>query len=123
MDSQKPEINYKNHWDSIYQGSKVESLGWYEEKPDSSLDLIKKCNLGKHDPIFIAGAGATTLVDYLLREGYNNIIANDISSAGLEELKNRIAETNSSKIRLNFINRTQYLFYSIYLQNQLFRHF
>jgi len=92
-------MDYENHWNNIYRNSKVETLGWFEKSSNSSVELIKKCNLSKQDPVLIAGAGATTLVDYLLKEGYCNIIANDISSTAFDKLKERLGGSSSRKIK------------------------
>ena len=89
----------KIHWTKVYNNATIERLGWYENNPKQSLDLIKECNLSKEAKIFNAGAGATTLVDELIKLGYQNIIANDISKPALENLAQRIGENESKKIR------------------------
>ena len=43
--------------------------------------------------------GKTTLVDELLKKGYENIIANDLSSTALDKLKSRLGEDESNKVR------------------------
>ena len=54
--------DYKEHWNNAYQNNVVEKLGWFEDDPVASIDLIEKCNLSKDALIFNAGAGATTLI-------------------------------------------------------------
>ena len=88
----------KSHWERIYQKSAVDSLGWYESNPEPSLELIERCNLPENAIILNVGAGATTLVDELLQTGYRNIIANDISSSALEELKQRLGPAKSKRV-------------------------
>lgn len=88
----------KSHWERIYQKSAVDSLGWYESNPEPSLALIEGCNLPENATILNVGAGATTLVDELLQTGYRNVIANDLSSTALEELKQRLGPTQSNKV-------------------------
>ena len=82
--------DYKEHWNNAYQNNVVEKLGWFEDDPVASFDLIEKCNLSKDALIFNAGAGATTLITLLLEKGYSNILVNDISSLALNKLKNSI---------------------------------
>lgn len=94
----KHKKDLKLHWDKTYGRADVEQLGWYEESPEPSLDLISKCNLKKKDLILNVGAGATTLVDELINKGFENIIANDISSTAIEKLKERIGNNNSNKV-------------------------
>ncbi len=79
----KKDVDYKNHWNKVYSKSEINKLGWYEESPKPSLDLIKKCKLNKDAVILDVGSGATTLIKKLLEQGYNNIIATDISEVAL----------------------------------------
>ena len=88
----------KEHWERVYDNKAVEKLGWYESSPEPSMSLIKACRLEKDASILNVGAGATTLVDELLRSGYLNTIANDISQAALEELQLRLGPELSSKV-------------------------
>lgn len=88
----------KTHWERVYQNSRVKSLGWYEENPETSLELINRCNLPEDACILNVGAGATTLVDGLLQAGYRNIIANDISSSALGKLQLRLGPGKSKMV-------------------------
>ena len=74
-------------------------MGWYEEDPLPSIDLLNLCNLDKKDQILNIGVGASTFIDYLLNQGYLNIVATDISETGLQRLKERIGTELSNKIR------------------------
>jgi len=40
--SEIKQIDYKDHWNKIYSKSEINKLGWHEESPKPSLDLIKK---------------------------------------------------------------------------------
>ena len=82
--------NYKSHWNKAFDRTEVNKLGWYEENPLPSLELIKKCNLNTDSSILNVGSGATTLVDELIKLGYENIIANDLSSSALNKIKERL---------------------------------
>jgi SAM-dependent methyltransferase len=92
-------IDLQKHWDEIYQNKKTEQLGWYEAYPEPSLCLIERCHLPKSATLLIAGAGATTLVDFLLAEGYQHLIATDISEVGLNELKKRLTPEQREKVQ------------------------
>lgn len=83
-------VDFKKHWNAAYQKSPVTNLGWYEENPTPSVELIESCNLPKEALIFNAGAGATTLISELLAKGYENIVVNDISAVALSELKSHL---------------------------------
>ena len=94
-------INLKDHWNKVYSTTEISQLGWYEENPEASLKLIKKINLKKNDVIIDIGSGASTIIDKLIDDGFENIIAADISAHALKELKKRLGEERSSNI--NFI--------------------
>ncbi|MFK5856854.1 MAG: class I SAM-dependent methyltransferase [Bacteroidota bacterium] len=93
-----PENKFEHHWNKVYRKNEIYKLGWFEDSPVPSLQLIKKCNLAKNAHLLNVGAGATTLVDELLDLGYNNVIANDLSSAALGKLKERLGERKSEKV-------------------------
>ncbi len=88
----------KTYWNQIYSDKEVDKLGWHEENPEPSISLIKKCNINKNSTILNVGAGATTLVDELLKIGYKNLIAADISPISLDKLKKRINKPDSKKV-------------------------
>lgn len=84
--------NYKSHWNEKYQSSQNEELGWYEDTPETTMQLVAKCRLAKDASILNVGAGTTTLIDLLLDKGYSNILANDLSEIALEKLHKRIQD-------------------------------
>jgi ubiquinone/menaquinone biosynthesis C-methylase UbiE len=45
------------------------------------------------------GAGASTFIDYLINQGYKNIIAADISEIALNKLKERLGKEKASSVR------------------------
>lgn len=92
------EKSLQSYWDKIYGKKEIELLGWYEEIPEQSLKLINRCGLKNNARILNVGTGASTLIDKLLEQGYNNIIASDISNTSMEKLKLRIGESMSNKI-------------------------
>jgi hypothetical protein len=65
----------KAHWEKVYQRNREDQLGWYEEVPEPSLNLIAECHLEKDSNILIVGAGASTLIDELLARGYSGLMA------------------------------------------------
>ncbi len=77
------------HWNHRYESSLPKTLSWYEEKPVRSLEMILRCS-GPGDAILDVGAGASTLVDYLLREQYAHVSLLDISPAAFETTKRRL---------------------------------
>ena len=102
-------IDYVTHWNKVYTNAEIENLGWYENDPKESLELIEKCKLEKDAAIFISGAGATTLVDELLERKYTNIIANDIAEAALISLKSRIGRSEAVKFVIDDLTKPKKL--------------
>lgn len=96
---EKTTFDYEKHWNAAYQKSPITNLGWYEENPTPSIELIETCNLPKDALIFNAGAGATTLISELLATGYGNLLVNDISSVALSELKNNLLVPKNAQIK------------------------
>lgn len=78
------------HWNNIYAKNPGKHVGWYEEKPEVSLAFIESCNLNADACIFVAGAGTTNLISFLLKKGFTNIIANDISPISLQILESNL---------------------------------
>lgn len=91
--------DFEKHWNAAYQKSPITNLGWYEENPAPSVELIDVCNLPKDALIFNAGAGATTLISELLKKGYVNIVVNDIAAAALAELESHLLPYKNAHIQ------------------------
>jgi len=100
-------VNDKNHWETVYSKYDHTELGWFEENPQPSLDLIELCNLNSNARLLNVGAGATTLVDKLIDLKYINILATDISEKALTVLTDRISSNKNVKtIADDLINPT-----------------
>ena len=91
--------DFKQHWNDAYLKTPTQNLGWYEANPSPSIDLINECNLPDNALLFNAGAGATTLINSLLKNGYTNIIVNDIALAALVDLKNSLVNHKHQNIQ------------------------
>lgn len=103
----------EEHWNKIYSSRDVDKLSWYEEIPEPSLRLLSKCHINKDEFILDVGAGASTFIDYLLNQGFNNIIATDISEIALSKLKERVGTEKASKVKWIVDDITQ----PIYIQS------
>jgi ubiquinone/menaquinone biosynthesis C-methylase UbiE len=89
----------KEHWDEIYEALDADELTWYEEIPMPSIRLLSKCQINKDESILDVGAGASTFIDYLLNQGFKNIIAADISEKALNKIKERLGKEKASSVR------------------------
>lgn len=79
----------KEHWDNVYTNKPHEKLGWYEKDLSPSIELLNLADLKPSSRILNVGAGSTVLIDYLLEQGYENLIATDISEVSLQKLESR----------------------------------
>ena len=89
----------KEHWDEIYSALDVDELTWYEEIPEPSIRLLSKCHINKNESILDVGAGASTFIDYLINQGFKNVIAADISEIALNTIKERLGKEKASCVR------------------------
>ncbi|MCX7551511.1 methyltransferase domain-containing protein [Xanthomarina sp. F2636L] len=89
----------KSHWNKAYD-KEDNQLGWFEENPAPTMQLIETCQLEKDAIILNVGVGTTNLIDTLLDEGYTNLIANDLSDFALQKLKNRIKQSHNYDLKI-----------------------
>ena len=54
--------------------------------------MLSRCNINKNESVLDVGAGESTFIDYLVNQGFNNIIAIDISEIALNKLKARLGK-------------------------------
>lgn len=88
-------MNLEEHWNSIFNKTDDNKLGWWENETSQTLKFIENININSFTNIFLAGAGTSVLVDELIKQDCN-LILNDISFIALEKLKLRLK--NSSKL-------------------------
>jgi trans-aconitate methyltransferase len=82
----------KEHWENVYDEKQLKEVSWYEEIPETSLDMIAAFSLPKDAAIIDIGGGDSLLVDYLLALGYTNLTVLDISSNAIERAKMRLGD-------------------------------
>ena len=83
-------FNRIEHWENIYNTKQLNEVSWYQPKPITSLENIKKFAQNKSDKIIDVGGGDSFLVDYLLEEGFTDITVLDISAKAIERAKFRL---------------------------------
>ncbi len=88
----------KSHWDKVYN-KEDNQLGWFEEKPTQTMQLVEACQLKKDATILNVGAGTTNLIETLLDAGYTKLIANDLSEVALQKLQSRIKESHNYDLK------------------------
>jgi Methyltransferase domain len=80
----------KNHWDNVYKTKSPNEVSWTQTYPKTSLDFIHSFGVNKSAKIIDIGGGDSTLVDYLLAEGFENITVLDISKNAIAKAKKRL---------------------------------
>lgn len=84
--------NNKSHWDKIYSAHSSEQLGWHQEYPEISLELIVDTKLGFDAHIIDVGGGSSRLTELLFEKGYHNLTVFDISRQALHAAQQSLAE-------------------------------
>ena len=78
------------HWENVYRTKEETAVSWYQERPERSLDLIRRAAPDTAAPILDVGGGASRLVDALLAEGRSDVTVLDLSEAALERSRARL---------------------------------
>jgi len=89
----KDSFDRKDHWEHVYSEKTSTEVSWYQQNPECSLYLIKATGVDKSARIIDIGGGASTLVDFLLDSGYQNLAVLDIAHSAIEQAKARLARS------------------------------
>ena len=85
------DMSRREHWDRVFTEKAVNSVTWYQARPDLSLALIERAKVAPDAAIIDIGGGASTLVDHLLDAGYRDIEVLDIAASALAHSRERLA--------------------------------
>jgi len=83
-------MNLKAHWERMYRTLAPTELSWYQDRPRLSFELIQSTGVSKMAEIIDVGAGTSTLLDELLREGYQHLTVVDVAGTALELARQRL---------------------------------
>jgi SAM-dependent methyltransferase len=92
-----PDFSAKSHWRKVYTEKAAAAVSWYQSVPRQSLLLIDAAAAERDATpegafrIIDIGAGASTLVDHLVRRPNTEICAVDIAPEALALARARIA--------------------------------
>ena len=78
------------HWNQVYATRAADEVGWFQRRPELSLELIAAAGIRKDAGIIDVGGGASTLVDRLLDLGYTTLAVLDIAGAALNVSRTRL---------------------------------
>src|SRR5690242_5444337 len=87
-----PPAHGKEHWDKVYATTPPDRVSWYRPHLEISLSLIERGAGGRSAAIIDVGGGESTLVDDLLRRGYQNLTLLDISPTAIDVARKRLKE-------------------------------
>lgn len=99
-------MDNKSHWEKVYQTKAPEAVSWYSPHLDTSLRLIEQAAPNRDASIIDVGGGESTLVDDLLRHGYQNISVLDISQAAIDVARERLGK-NAMQVNWHVADITQ----------------
>lgn len=80
----------KEHWEKVYQTQQPDAVSWFQEHATRSLELVRSVGTSLNANIIDVGGGASTLVDDLLSNGFNNISVLDLSAKALDVARKRL---------------------------------
>ena len=101
-------MSRSEHWQSVYGRRPADEVSWYQLHPDTSLSLIRSCQLEKNAALIDVGAGASVLVDHLLDEGYLDVTVLDIAKAALDLSRRRLG-SRADQVRWQAADVTEFL--------------
>ena len=89
-------MDARAHWEQVYATKDPQRVSWFRPHLERSVELIERAAPDRGASILDVGAGESTLVDDLLRLGYANITALEISQIALNALKERVGEAGAA---------------------------
>lgn len=89
-------MDTKTHWGKIYSQKKPGEVSWYKPHLDLSLRILSNAGLSPASRVIDVGAGASTLVDDLIKLGVKAITVLDISGEALAISKARLGQQASA---------------------------
>lgn len=78
------------HWEKIYRKQSATTVSWHQDEPTLSLELIRRCQVPKNQPVIDIVGGASALAGYLLNEGFMHVSVLDLSATALAHAQERL---------------------------------
>ena len=88
----------QEHWEKVYTTKTADNVSWFQEHATRSLEIIRSIQPKPDARIIDVGGGASTLVDDLLSDGFEQISVLDLSASALEVARKRLG-ANGEKIQ------------------------
>ncbi|MFK5984986.1 MAG: class I SAM-dependent methyltransferase [Pseudomonadota bacterium] len=89
------------HWENIYKTRDHKQVGWYQESPKISLELLSRIKATPAQSLIDVGCGASVLVDNLILQGYRYLTLLDISKHALATIRTRLGDKGNIPLYLS----------------------
>ena len=83
-------VDWREHWETVYQTRASTEVSWYQENPAKSREMIRRTGVSRIAPIIDVGGGASRLVDYLIADGFSDLTVLDVSATALQRARERV---------------------------------
>jgi SAM-dependent methyltransferase len=81
-----------DHWDTVYATKPANTVSWYQQKPEPSLDALARLDLAGPASLIDVGGGASTLAAALLDLGWRDLTVLDIAKPALDVARIQLGE-------------------------------
>jgi len=79
----------QSHWEKVYLTKDTASVSWFQSSPEFSLRMLDEAGVAPPAHVIDVGGGASSLVDVLLRKGFQVTVL-DISEPALDVARARL---------------------------------
>jgi hypothetical protein len=83
-------VDRKSHWEEVYSTQSSHSHGWFQTRPDRSLEWVERFAPDPSAGVLDVGGGDSRLVDLLLERGYQDLTVLDLSGGALKRSRERL---------------------------------
>jgi ubiquinone/menaquinone biosynthesis C-methylase UbiE len=91
-------MSAQNHWETIYRTKATNEVSWYRPHLEVSIGLIERATASHTAAIIDVGGGESTLVDDLLKRGFQNVTVLDLSATALKVTTERLGQALSDRV-------------------------
>ncbi len=85
-----PSASARAHWEQVYSTRADGEVSWYQPRPGTSIELLRRTGVGREASVLDAGGGSSRLVDAILEEGWRRLAVLDVSETALARARARL---------------------------------
>jgi SAM-dependent methyltransferase len=90
LNVKNPEMDHRQHWDSVYRTATPDQLSWFEALPTASIQMMEAAGLTADTCVIDVGGGDSRVVDALVARGLDCVAVLDISETALCRAQTRL---------------------------------